>query len=182
MELSLLRNGLSLMMEGPRDESLREDAITDVLKRIDDVEAPHAERVEFVKLCLRDASSDMVRNQATLALVELVSKDAASDIIRVLRDRDISGSSGTLLFALNEIEADVPLDILARTVVGGSYEAQNEAMFALEQGRVASADDEVERRAVADVSPLLDGDDATAEVAAALLARIRDGTSKRSTR
>lgn len=174
MKLSLLIDDASAIGQDPDHGRDREDRIVELLKNIGDVEALPGQRIEAVKHCLRDTSSDVVRNQAALTLVDLIAREAAPDIIRALRSKDIPGSSGTLLFALNEIEAEFPLDILARTVAVGSYEAQNEAMFALEQSRVAPADDETEERVVAEVTPLLHSDDAaTAEVAGSLLAHIR---------
>ena len=89
---------------------------------------------------LRETPSARIRNAATMALVGLGVEHAIKNIVDVLRRKDIVKSSGTLLFALNEINASIPLNVLMEIVELGSFEARNQAMFFLEEGRFEPVD------------------------------------------
>ena len=156
--------------DGRLTEAGREDQVLDLLQGIRDVDAPHAVRVAAVKAYLKDAQSSLIRGYAALALVDLEGPKAAADILDVLRRPGAAEQSGTLLFALSEIEASLPLEIAAATADRGSYEAQNEVLAAVEEGRILPFDHDVEDHAVAIVTPLLKSTDGpTAELANRLL-------------
>ncbi len=50
--------------------------------------------------------------------------------------------SGSLLFALNNIEAILPLDLIVTIIEEGSLEAQGEALVFLESGRITETTDD----------------------------------------
>ena len=57
-------------------------------------------------------------------------------IVDVLRGPEVAGSSGTLLFALNELGASLPPSLLVHLVEHGSFEGRAEALIAMEEGRI----------------------------------------------
>ncbi len=84
---------------------------------------------------LQETSSARVRDAAAITLSELGITQNTMKIVDVLRRKDVARSSGSLLFVLNEINATLPLSVLMQVVEYGSFEARNQAMFFLEDGR-----------------------------------------------
>ena len=77
---------------------------------------------------LEHTSSSRVRNAAALALVDLRVPDAKHALVNLLTRPDTKGSRGTLLYALEQLGAAVPLPILAEIIADESYEAREEAL------------------------------------------------------
>lgn len=98
---------------------------------------------DVTRLLQGDSSSPKVRNAAAILLTDLIGREAASSIVSVLRRPGIGKSSGSLLFALNEVDASIPLDLAVQLIETGSLEAQGEALTFLEHGRIIpfAADD-----------------------------------------
>lgn len=97
--------------------------------------------VEEALTLLRTTPSSRVRNAAALVLTDLNADSAGENIIEVLRRPDVAGSSGTLLFALNEIGASIPLSLLVSLVEHGSFEGRAEALIFMEEGRITHVDE-----------------------------------------
>jgi HEAT repeat protein len=85
---------------------------------------------------LESATSSRVRNAAALALADLRAHDAKERLIDLLLRADTAGARGTLLFALEQLGADVPLPTLVRIIMEDAYEAREEALSFIETGRI----------------------------------------------
>jgi HEAT repeat protein len=85
---------------------------------------------------LEQAVSWRVRNAAALALADLRAGNAKDALIDLLKRQDTKGSRGTLLYALGELGADLPLPVLADIIADESYEAREEALTFLASGRI----------------------------------------------
>jgi HEAT repeat protein len=77
---------------------------------------------------LEQTNSSRVRNAAALALADLRDGSAKDALINLLTRPDTKGSRGTLLYALEQLGADVPLPVLADIIADDSYEAREEAL------------------------------------------------------
>ena len=69
-----------------------------------------------------------VRNAAVIALADLHARNAAETIIELLRRPGTRGSRRTLLYALSELTAEVPLAVLVSIIADDTYEAREEAL------------------------------------------------------
>jgi hypothetical protein len=85
---------------------------------------------------LERARSPRVRNAAALALADMRATDARGSLIDTLRRAETRGHRGTILYALDELGANLPLSLLADIIAGDSYEAREEALGFLASGRV----------------------------------------------
>lgn len=136
----------------PRDDAVHrlwldrdEVSVLGDLKSLDKHSSDLLELRIAVAQLLQSTTSNSVRNAAALALVDLGGDDAAQIIIDVLHRPDVAKASGTLIYAVDELGASIPLSVLARLLERGSYEARSQALSFLEEGRVArSSDDEWE--------------------------------------
>lgn len=86
---------------------------------------------------LRETMSARVRNASALALVDLGVRHKTEQIADVLKRKDIAKVSGTLLYSLNEIDAYIPLSTAIDIVESGSFEARNEVVLFIEDGRLS---------------------------------------------
>jgi len=87
---------------------------------------------------LENAKSPRVRNAAALALADLRAGVAKEKLIDLLARPDTRGARGSLLYALDQLRADVPLTILAEIIANDTYEAREEALAIIERGRGAA--------------------------------------------
>jgi hypothetical protein len=96
---------------------------------------------------LERARSPGVRNTAALALADMRAAGARDSLIEALRKEETRGHRGTILYALDELGADLPLSLLVDLIVEDPYEAREEALGFLAAGRVDRDTDpsEVER-------------------------------------
>jgi HEAT repeat protein len=85
---------------------------------------------------LEETNSSRVRNAAALALADLRAHSAKDTLIDLLSQPETRGSRGTLLYALEQLGADVPLPILAEIIVDESYEAREEALALIVSNRI----------------------------------------------
>ena len=77
---------------------------------------------------LKQTSSHRVRNAAAIALADMRAQNAKNILIEMLTRSETKGSRGTLLYALEELRATVPLSILVDIVINDPYEASEEAV------------------------------------------------------
>lgn len=144
-----------------------EDALVAILDGLKD--RPSSSKVKSdVAGILRTTKSRRVRNAAALTLADLGAKDMISQIIDVLRDPNVAEEAGTLLFALDELEASLPLDVIPGLIAKGSYEARAETLIFVKEGRVEPCDDEQENGAKLTLAMIASGEDSEAAEAAGL--------------
>ena len=108
---------------------------------------------------LQETQSARIRDAAAIALVDLGVRQSVMKIVDVLRRPGFAKSSGTLLFALNEIQASLPLSVLMQVVVEGSFESRNQAMFFLEEGRFDRVDPSYLQSSIDRLETLMDAED-----------------------
>lgn len=85
--------------------------------------------------------SPRIRNAAAMALSDLRDPEGAVRIAEILGRPETAGSAGTLVHALNAMGADLPFPALENVVRHGSWEAREEALDLLWQGRVVLGED-----------------------------------------
>jgi hypothetical protein len=73
---------------------------------------------------LERARSPRVRNAAALALADTHAANARGSLIGALRRAETRGHRGTILYALDELGANLPLSLLAGIIAGDAYEAR----------------------------------------------------------
>ena len=95
-----------------------------------DSRASASDRQRVLEL-LRQEPSPAVRNAAAIAAADLRLPDADKFIIRLLRRPELKNQRGTLLYALEELQAKVPLTLLTEIISEGSYEARHHALSLL---------------------------------------------------
>ena len=118
-----------------------DDAIVAMIREASDPGVPQRPSAQDVRTLLVDTRSNRVRNAAAVALADLRADGAAEDIVTLLRSPAAASSAGTLLFALDELGASLPLDVLLTIIEHGSYEARSEALSFLAEHRLAVEDD-----------------------------------------
>lgn len=86
------------------------------------------EAISRIKSLLTKTRSPRVRNAAALALAD--SRIAGTDklLIELLKRPSTKGARGTLLYALEELKAKVPLAVLTKIIADDTYEAREEAL------------------------------------------------------
>jgi hypothetical protein len=87
---------------------------------------------------LERTSSPRVRNAAALALADMRAEGARDSLIEALRRVETRGYRGTILYALDELGANLPLSVVIDIIVDDPYEAREEALGFLASGRVDS--------------------------------------------
>ena len=90
---------------------------------------------------LTTTSSNRIRNAAALALADLGAVECSGRIVEVLRRPDLAKVSGTLLYALSELGASIPLHVFVGLIEHGSFEGRSEALAFLDEDRVELPDD-----------------------------------------
>ncbi|MDP4024702.1 hypothetical protein Q8W71_18910 [Methylobacterium sp. NEAU 140] len=144
----------------PRDEEGVIALLRDRHGRTPPMEAREIERI------LDTTTSFRLRNAAALALADLGAAGAAARIGQVLERPEVAPQSGTLLFALDELGASLPLDSFVNILRRGSFEGRAEALHFLDAGRISESGPEARARAVAALAALAAGADPEAAEAA----------------
>jgi HEAT repeat protein len=108
--------------------------LVEELRKVKSQKTSRRLRERRVKTILERTESAKVRNAAALALADMHAADADKALIGLLRRDDTRDSRGTLLYALEQIGARVPLDCLAHVLVHDGYEAREEALALLAEG------------------------------------------------
>ena len=101
---------------------------------------PEARR-SFALGHLESAQSPGVRNAAALALSDLGLEGCVKNIVDVIMQPGVAASSGTLLYAIEELGGELPLSAFVHVLESGSYEARQQALDLLWSGRVATDDE-----------------------------------------
>lgn len=137
------------------DESQLVEALRSIPSEISSENRQDA--VKAVERALRETTSHRVRNAAALSLTDMLGKGAADVILDIVARPELARSSGTLLFALNDIGADIPLGLIVNLIETGSLEAKTEALTFMEEGRVDPFSSEDENAAKERLNNLLIG-------------------------
>jgi HEAT repeat protein len=119
--------------------------LVEELRRLKSQRSPREPRVAKAAQILEQTHSSRVRNAAALALADLRAHSAKDALINLLTRPDTQGSRGTLLYALEQLGADVPLPILADIIANDSYEAREEALAAIAGDRIECSAEEFAR-------------------------------------
>jgi len=85
---------------------------------------------------LMTTHSPRLRNAAAIAVADLNSNDAKEALLHLLIRKDTKKSRGTLLYALDEAGASIPIDILTQVITTSRFEAREEAVRFLEARKV----------------------------------------------
>ncbi|HEX8663489.1 MAG TPA: hypothetical protein VF744_05620 [Beijerinckiaceae bacterium] len=120
-----------------------EDRIVDELRKIKSQRTPREQRVRSVLQILDEAASPRVRNAAALALADMRAASAHGKLVELLTRADTQPSRGTLLYALDELGAKLPIRALTALIAEGSYEAREEALGFLARSRFEASDDDL---------------------------------------
>lgn len=121
-----------------------EEALVTVLDGLKDRAHPLDDLKDVAEI-LQSTRSRRVRNTAAMALADSGLAEMSAPIVATLRDERVAGEAGTLLFALGELGGTLPLDVAARLIAKGSYEARAETLTFFELGRVDRSDEETVR-------------------------------------
>jgi len=113
-----------------------EGRLIEELRHMKSRRSPRPARAARAIQILEQTRSQRVRNAAALALADLRAHNAKDALIDLLKRQDTKGSRGTLLYALQELGADLPLPVLAEMIADETYEAREEALNFLAKGRI----------------------------------------------
>src|SRR5271165_1062082 len=86
-----------------------EDRIIDELQKVSSLRTRRKARASIVTRILENTESPRVRNAAALALADMRMTNAKEKLIDVLRRPETRGARGTILYALEELDVNVPL-------------------------------------------------------------------------
>ena len=136
---------LSLVETAPGFDSRSDDGLIRILDRLSDIEPSHEGRILLASVILRAATQPMARNAAAIALADLGDIQAMKPIVEVLKRPDVAASAGTLLYAVMELGGRLPIDVLTRMVVEGSYEARSGALVFWEESKLLPFDEDAAR-------------------------------------
>ena len=156
---------------GTEQDRYNEKAFAELLSGFGPHSPGHAVLKKLASQILVSTTSTVVRNAAALALVDLDAREETDALLAVLNRPEMAKRAGTLLFALDELGAAIPLDLILQLIQHGSYEAKAEVVLLVQAGRLAvpSSSDELDegRRCVTLLTTSTDID--TKEAAAAVL-------------
>jgi HEAT repeat protein len=131
-----MRHSVDANALGTERFSGKEGRLVDELRVLKSQRSRRGTRVAKAMQILEQTNSARVRNAAALALADLRALCAKEALINLLTQPETRGARGTLLYALEQLGADVPLAILADIIADESYEAREEALGLIEQGRI----------------------------------------------
>lgn len=123
---------------GDTADTIDEDDIVKTLRTASD-HAGAEERPGWIRTAadlLARTASRRNRNAAALALADLNAREAAGTLVDVLRRPEVATEAGTLLYALDELGASLPLDVAVGIIERGSYEGRAQVVLLLEERRV----------------------------------------------
>lgn len=127
---------------------------------------------------LKTTPSERIRNAAALALININSPKAKDIIIDVLHRPEVIKSSGTLLFALSELGASIPLNMFVDVIERGSLEARAEVLGLMDEGKVEPPSDDELRTAKQRLERLVYSEDnERAEAAKVALDYVQDAVT-----
>jgi hypothetical protein len=140
---------------GSGDEGLIVDALDAIGRR----GASLAERSRIMELA-KETRSPVVRNAAAIALADLGVDGADELLVELIKRKETRGANGTLLYALREMNAYVPLSVLVDIITEDrTYEALEGALDIIANNG-ARYEAEEKAQAISRVKPLLISSDA----------------------
>ena len=146
----------------PLDEAA-EIAALQALKMVDgDQGFTNAE----MSVILDRTRSNRLRNAAALALADRHATGLAEHLTALLASPKMAKASGTLLFALDQIDGMLPAPAFLNLIENGSYEARAEALAFLADERVIGSNSDDGEDLVTKLSAVARSDDADAAEAA----------------
>jgi len=151
-----------------------ENRIVDALDAIGRSRASSAERSRIMELA-RKTRSPQIRNAAAIAVADLGVDGADQLLIDLIKRKESRGANGTLLYALREMNAYVPLPVLIDIITEDrTYEAL-EGVLDIIANNAAKYEAKEKAEAVSRMKPLLTSTDAhtghTAKLAIKYLTR-----------
>jgi HEAT repeat protein len=120
-----------------------EDRLVAELRSLKSRRSPRAPRIARAVELLEQTGSSRIRNAAALALADLHARDAKDKLINAVNRPETKGSRGTLLYALGELGASVPLPVLTHIVLDDTYEAREEALALIAKNPVGGSPNEL---------------------------------------
>ena len=118
-------------------ETMTEDeaSTVEMLERLARNGAGDHERRRITEIAEATASP-RIRNAAALAMADLRVQGADQTLIRLLERGETKNSRGTLLYALEEMGAKVPLPLIVRILIEENYEGREQALDLLGKKQV----------------------------------------------
>ena len=117
-----------------------EDKLVEALRHVKSEKSRRQGRTSQVLAILRETDSPRVRNAAAIALADMKVTTAKDELIKLLSRNETKNSRGSLLYALEEMNAEIPLSVLADIIAGNEYEAREEALRFLEHQEYDTAE------------------------------------------
>src|SRR5437764_722620 len=99
-------------LEAAAYHSGNEDRLVEELRKAPGDKSRRQRRTLILFKILKETKSPRVRNAAALALADMKMKNAKPQLVEILWRKDTKGNRGTLLYALEELNVDVPLSLL----------------------------------------------------------------------
>lgn len=142
------------LSHAPFAETLGDTEIVDVIGGLEWSPSTFGDDAQVAMRALRTSASPHVRAAAAMALADHHAVGAEEAILHVLSRPDAAASSGTLLYALNELGGSLPLTVTVSILSNGSFEGRAEALTFFEEGRMIPASDEERQDARATLARL----------------------------
>lgn len=127
-EMTTAHSSMAVSALNAAFESGNENLLVEELRKISSQKSRREGRIALVARILEQTGSPRVRNAAALALADMRAQNTADKIIRVLRREDTKGYRGTLLYALEQLDAILPISLLVALIIDDSYETREEAL------------------------------------------------------
>jgi hypothetical protein len=123
-----------------------EDLLVEELRKVDSHKSRQEARITLVTRIPEQTASPRVRNAAALALADMRAQSAKDKLIDLLQRADTKGRRGTILYAIEQLDAIVPVSLLIDLVVEDVYEAQEEALNFMKRGQFECDKDQSQLR------------------------------------
>jgi hypothetical protein len=117
-----------------------EDKLVEALRHVESEKSRRQDRASQVLRILKETDSPRVRNAAAIALADMKVTTAKDELIKSLSRDDTKSSRGSLLYALEEMNAEIPPTVLADIIASDGYEAREEALRILERQKYDTAE------------------------------------------
>jgi len=117
-----------------------QDRLVEALHHVKSEKSPRQDRASQVLRILKETDSPRVRNAAAIALADMKVTTAKDELIKLLARDATKYSRGSLLYALEEMNAEIPLTVLADIIASDDYEAREEALRFLERQKHDAAE------------------------------------------
>jgi hypothetical protein len=132
-----MQNVMHLLSAHPIEQALasgNDARLVEEIKKIDSSSPLNQKTVSLIKKLARETNSSKVRNTAVLKLADLRAPRVKSILIGLLNRPDTKGSRGTILYALENLDAKLPLELLKQLIIEDNYETREEALNFIAQG------------------------------------------------